>query len=177
MRTIKRVENVAAGIVMLIASIILMVSPESGYEFVVVLIDITFLLYGIKMLIYYFTMARFMVGGIMTLYKSIIAIDFGLFVFYMQNTPKRLTMLYLVGLIIFNGVVALLGAFEAKRIDASFWKSRMIKGMVSIVFAIVCLCFWNSAKMVTIIYGISLIYEAFYRIGKAFRRTAIIHIG
>lgn len=177
MSSIRRIQNIIVGILTLIGSMIILIDSENGYFWVVLMIDITLLFYGIRMLIYYFTMARFMVGGIMTLYKSIIAIDFGVFMFGLDDTPRRLTMLYLIGIMIFNGIVSLLTAVDSKRMQTSFWKYRFAYGIVRIAFALICLIFWDSDQMVTLIYSIGLIHAGLYRIASSFHRTAIIHIG
>ena len=160
MNSIRRIRSVLVSLIMLLASGLILVSPKDGYYIVVLILDITFLLYGIRMLIYYLTMARFMVGGIMTLYKSIIAIDFGLFIFSIDDVPIRFVMMYLVGLMIFNGAIVLLGAMDAKRIHASFWKNRMLYGMVMLLLGIASICLWDSEQMVSILYAISLIHSA-----------------
>lgn len=177
MSSIRRIRDVAAGLLMLLCSAILLIFPEDGYMVVVLILDLTFLLYGIRMLIYYFTMTRYMVGGIMTLYKSIVAIDFGLFIFNLDDLPKQFTMFYLMGIMLFNGVVVILSALDAKRLESPAWKSKFVYGMIRVVLALSCVFFRNSAQMVTFIYCIGLIHAAFYRIAKAFQKTAIIHIG
>ncbi|MDO4187692.1 MAG: DUF308 domain-containing protein [Lachnospiraceae bacterium] len=176
MTSINRIKSIFAGILMLIGSAILLNYPKEGYIVVVFILTISFLLYGIRMLIYYFTMARYMVGGIMTLYKSIIAIDFGLFVFELEDAPLRLVMLYLIGIMAFHGITVMLKALDSKRLGVSFWKYRLIYGSGMILLAIVCIFLWDIPQIVTIIYCIGLIHAGIYRITMAFRKTAIIHI-
>lgn len=176
MSSVRRIKNLIFGILMLIGSYVILRNPEEGYYFVVLVLDITFLAYGINMLVYYLTMARFMTGGIMTLYKSIIAIDFGLFIFNLDETPKRLVMVYLIGVMAFNSVVTILNALDAKKLEVSSWKSKLVYGIVKLILAITCLIFWNFGQMVIWVYCVGLIHSAVYNIVAAFRKTAIIHI-
>lgn len=177
MSSVKRISKVVVSLLMLAAAVMLLIWPKDGYYVVVAIIDITFLLYGIRMLIYYFTMARYMVGGIMTLYKSIIVIDFGLFIFNLEDTPYKMVMLYLVGVMAFNGVVSILGGLDAKRLMAPSWRRRLVYGVTKLVLAACCLFLWDSPEMVTYIYCISLFQSAVYNIETAFKKSAIIHIG
>lgn len=161
---------------MLIASGILIVFPEDGHYAVVFFLDISLLIYGIRLLIYYFTMARFMIGGIMTLYKSIIVIDLGLFVFNMTDIPQRLTMIYLIAVMAFDGIIDILNGIESKKLDAGQWKNQFTYGLIKLIIAIISVFFLNSVQMMTYIYCIGLIHSAFSNIYGAFRRTAIVYI-
>lgn len=106
---------------MFLLALYLLLEPTDGFYLVVLLLDISLLLYGFKMLVYFLTMARYMTGGIMTLYKSIIAIDLGLFVLNLEDAPKKLVMIYLICMMIFSGIIIILSAMEARKIDAP-WK-------------------------------------------------------
>lgn len=176
MNSLKRISKIIIGLFMLVGSILLLIWPKEGYLFVVFFIDVTFLLYGIRLFVYYFTMARYMVGGIMTLYKSIILIDFGLFIFTLEDTPYKLVMLYLVGIMAFNGVVTILGAMDSKHLESPTWRRKLIHGVIRLAFAACCLFVWDSPEMVTYIYSLSLLHSAVYNIASAFRKSAIIYI-
>lgn len=176
MHSITRIKNIVWGILMLLGGLLMMVAPKDTYLLVILLLDISFLLYGIRMLVYYFTMTRYMVGGIMTLYKSIIAIDFGIFIFGLDDVPGRIVMLYLMGIMVFNGAVVILSGIDSMKLKAPFWKTKLVYGGGMLLLAVACLFSWDSVKTVTIIYGLSLIHSGLYNIAKAFQRTAIIHI-
>lgn len=177
MSSVKRIYHVIHGILALIGAGLLLAYPKDGAIFVMVFIDIALLIYGIRMLVYYFTLARFMVGGIMTLYKSIIVIDFGLFVFWLYDFPYRFIMLYLVAIMAFNGAREILSAFETRRLDNPAWKRKLAYGIVKLVLALSALFVHDSLPMVTILYSIGLIHDGLYSIATAFRKSAIIYIG
>lgn len=172
----KRVLNVISGVVMLLCSVGMMLYPDDGYVFVVLFVDISLLLYGLRMLVYYFTMARFMVGGIATFYKSIIAIDFGMFVFSIDSIPQKYAMLYLIFCMAFSGVVDILRAMESRRISAP-WRLHISYGMLKFVTAVICLFFLSSVKVLTYIYCIGLVHSAVLAFINAFRKSAIVYIG
>lgn len=172
----KRILNVLSGVIMLLCSVGMMLYPNDGYVFVVFFVDISLLLYGVRMLVYYFTMARFMVGGIATFYKSIIAIDFGMFVFNIEIIPQKYAMLYLVFCLAFSGIVDVLRAMESRSIAAP-WRLHMGYGVLKFVTAVSCLFFLNSVKVLTFIYCIGLIHSAVLAFINAFRKSAIVYIG
>lgn len=175
MTAAKRIFGILSGLVMLLFSIVMMLFPEEAYVFVILFLDIALLLYGLRMLVYYFTMARFMVGGIATFYKSIIAIDFGLFVFGLEQIPQKFAMLYLIALLAFSAVVDILRGVDAKRLCAP-WKRTVGFAVVKLGLAIACLFFLNSVQVVTYLYCFGLIYSAVQKFVNAFRKTAIVYV-
>ena len=171
----RRIYRIFVGVMMLLAGVILIAFPEDGHYIVVFILDISLLLYGIKLLIYYFTMARFMVEGIMTLYKSIIVIDLGMFVFGMSEIPQRLTMLYLVLVLAFDGLVDVLKSIDTKKIDPTSGDRQFMFGTVKLIIAICCMFSLSSVKLMTYIFCIGLIHSALANIISAFRRTAMVY--
>lgn len=161
---------------MLICSIILVTFPDEGGYIVIAVLDISLLLYGLRLIIYYFTMARYMVGGIMTFYKSIIVIDFGLFIFNLNEIPQKCTMIYLVGLLVFSGMVDLLRSLEERKLMAKTWKYEILHGMVKIVFSIFCLFFINSMRMMMVVYSLGLVHAALVKLSYSFKKTAIVYV-
>lgn len=176
MSSIRRVGKILYGLLMLLCAVLLQYVPEDGAAIVIFILDISLLIYGIKMLVYYFTMARFMVGGVMTLYKSIIVIDFGLFIFYLNQIPYRLMMLYLIGVMALNSVTSLLSAFEMIRLENHSWKFKIIYGAVNMILAIMSLFMLGSLRMVTAVFSLGLINAAVYNIVSALKKSAIIYI-
>lgn len=176
MSSIRRAGKVISGLLMIIGSILFIMFPKDGAIYVVLCIDIALLLYGMRMIIYYITLARFMVGGIMTLYKSIIVIDFGLFVFYLYEIPYRLVMFYLAGVMAFHGVTVILSAMESRRLEVPFWRGKLAYGVINILLVIVSVLMMDSMKTVAYIFSISLIHSAIYNIVSAFRKSAVIYI-
>lgn len=161
---------------MIISGIIMVLYPESGYLLVVMILDITLLAYGIKSLVYYFTMARYMVGGQACLYKGIIALDFGIFAFNLDDLPKRIVLLYLVGCMAFTGIIDVLHSLEARRLRAKNWKYECFYGTCKVLFAIAALFFHDSLRILTLIYSAGLFHSAISNIITAFRKTAIVYV-
>lgn len=172
----KRLLRILSGIVMLLCSAGMMLYPQVGYAFVILFLDLSLILYGLRMLVYYFTMARFMVGGIATFYKSIIAIDFGMFVFGLDQMPQKYAMLYLIFCLAFSGAVDILRSVEARRLSAP-WRLHAGYGLVKVGSAVICLFFLNSIKVVTFLYCVGLIHSAVFSFITAFRKTAIVYVG
>lgn len=176
MTAAKRFLNVLSSLVTLLCSVIMLLFPDEGYAFVILFLDISLILYGLRMLVYYFTMARFMVGGIATFYKSIFAIDLGLFVFNLDQVPQKYAMLYLLFGLAFSGAVDILRSFESRRLKTS-WRLHISYGVVKLGTAIVCLFFLNSVRLLTLVYCIGLIHSAILSFFNSFRRTAIVYVG
>lgn len=166
----KRLNLIFMGILLIICGILLIEYPDKGHGFVVLILDVTLLLYGFRLFVYYFTMARFMVEGISILYKSIIIIDFGLFVFTMSNTPRRLTMLYLVGLLAFDGVTDVLRALEKMKLEATSWRFELFCGSVKIILCIISLFFLDSVRIMSYIYAAGMLHSGVSNIIAAFRK-------
>lgn len=173
----KRIGNFLTGLLMLLAAALIIKYPNNGYIVAVLVLQLTLLFNGIKHLIYYFSLARFMVSGIKVFYKGIILLDLGLFAFLMESTPRRVVMLYLIGSIAFDGIVDIMKALESKKIEAQSWKYTFGYGFIKVAIALIGLFFLNSFKLMAYIYCIGLVHSAISRIVTSFRKTAIIYIG
>ena len=180
MSKLQRTISFIAGLFFLACGIIMLASPNSGYYIVALILSISLLYFGVRMLIYYLTMARYMVGGKLILFLSLIVLDFGLFTVTLSDVPPMYIVLYLLAVHAFGGLVDILRGREARRYDSPEWKKHMIFGIVNIAIAFVALgygIFSNSPDVVVVIYGLGLIYSAFGRIVAAFSRTEIVYIG
>ena len=177
MGKLQRVQNVLVGILTILLSIIMMLlEPEDGFLIAALILAFTLLFAGIRSLIYYFTMARHMVGGKMILYIGLIVLDFGMFTMAMTNIPHIYLILYLLGSHAFTAVIDIMRASEAKRNGASMWKLNMSTGIVNILVAILCLFALGSIRILVVMYCLGLIYSGCVRIIYAFRKTAIVYI-
>ena len=172
----KRVLRILRGLVLLLCSALLLWQPDDGYLFVVFILDLSLILYGFRLLFYYFTMARYTVGGMAVFYKSILVIDAGLFMFGLRETPQKYVMLYLIAGLIFSGGVDVLEATGARKLEAASWKYQFFYGAVKILAAVVCLFCLNSVRLVTLVYSAGLVHSALSDIVSACRRTAIVYI-
>ena len=88
MNSIQRIKKFLSGLGMLLGSLILAAKPEDGYYIIAFLLSISLLLSGVRNLIYYFNMARNMVGGKTILYRALILTDLGLFTITSITIPK-----------------------------------------------------------------------------------------
>ena len=171
----QRVKNILIGLMMLLVSLILFLDPEFGFYLVVLIITFSLIIFGLRSLFFYFTMARHMVGGRSMLYIGIIMLDLGVFFTTLADVPKIYVVLYLLFIHAFDGVVELMRSLEARRYGSS-WKLNMSSALVNIIMAVLCVVFLRSAEMLVFIYGVGLIYSAVVRIVSAFRKTAVVYI-
>lgn len=171
-----RIGNIILGIIMILLSVVMIILPEIGYVVAILILTISLIVYGIRCLVYYFTMSRYMVGGLSILFYGVIALDFGIFTGTLIQVPKIYIVMYLVATYVVAGAVSFLRGMEAKRYGAPSWKGRIIYGIINVTVAIVCLFFFRSEKVLVMIYSIGLIYAAVLRIFSSFRRTAIVYV-
>ena len=178
MNSLQRIKKFLSGLGMLLGSIILIAEPEDGYYIVATLLSFSLLLAGIKSLVYYFTMARNMVGGKSILYKALVKTDLGLFTITTITIPKIYLICYLLFSHAFSGVVDMMKAVEDKKLHASSWRMSFIYGLGNLLIAVVAfICALNqSTALVVDIYCIGLAYSGIMQMAASFRKTAIIYI-
>ncbi len=172
----KRIAYFFKGLVMIIASLIMFAWPEEGYLVVLFILEMTLLIHGIQKIWYYFSMARFMVGGINIFYRGLLIFDAGLFTLNLRNMPPIVTMLYLIAVMLFSGVINVAKANETRKQKSIHWKYSMFSGGVKILVAIVCIFHLHSAEIITTIYSIGLFCSAVSHIVTSFRKTAIVYV-
>ena len=172
----RRIMNILSGIFMLVCAAVLITHPDYGYIFVAAVLSITLFLYGVKLLGYYWGMARHMVGGRRILYQGIIFFDLGIFAMAIPMAPHSMILLYLVGMQLFGGAIDILKFRETVKMGGSAWKLPLSQGMLSVVLAACCLLFFGNNTLLVALYCVSLVYSAVIRILEAFRRTPIVYI-
>ena len=178
MNKFQRIKNVLFGVFMLLFALAFLLVPKESYEAVAAIIAILLIVYGFRMLWYYFTMARHMVGGKTSLYQAVIILDLALFTGSMAAMSSFAVLFYLLGVFAFTGFVGILRAFEAKKVGAS-WKTKFITGCISVVLAIVMLLLgviFDNKDILVYGFAASLIYAGVMRIVTAFKKTAIVYI-
>ncbi len=176
MGSVKRVTYFFLGVIMMLCSFLLFLAPKDGYQIVLLILEITLFLYGVRQLAFYFSMARYMVGGIRIFYLGILILDASLFALYLDDLPRMYSMLYLIGYMLISGAIDVARANEARRQKSGHWKYQMFCGAVKMIVSVVCLFHIDSAEMIAIIYGIGLLHSAATHIVTAFRRTAIVYV-
>ena len=175
----QRINSIIGGIFTIALSILIFMWPDKATSLIGIILCITLLGMGIRNLSFYFTMARHMVGGKNTLYAGIIFTDLGLFTLTLNNISDVYIILYLLGAHAFAGVVDVLLALDAKRIESSSWRLKFATGLGNLTIAVAAIVFGfilGNHEAVAYFYGIGLLYSGVLRIINAFRKTAIVYI-
>ena len=178
MSKFQRIRSLLFSVLILLFAFAILLVPEDGFEAVAAIIGILLLVYGFRLLWYYFRMARHMVEGKTILYQSVIVLDLAMFTASLASMNSFIILFYLLGVFAFTGFIDVLRAFEAKRIGGG-WKNKLITGCVSVVFALLMLILGvilGNRSILVYGFSISLIYTAAVRIVNAFRKTAIVYI-
>lgn len=176
MGKIQRARHIITGILFLVSSVILLNGGEKGFGMVLLLLTLSLIIYGLRLLGYYFNMAKHMVGGKEILYRGLLIFDFGLITLSLSGVPNFYLMLYILGVHLFSGVIDILRALEAKRIHGSSWKINFVHGIINTVIVAICIVFINRADMVVYIYSAGLFYSGIERIVRTFKKTAIVYV-
>ncbi len=162
---------------MITVALVLFVNPsELAYAIILLILAIGMAISGIKDIIFYFTMARHMVGGKMILVQGVIILDFAILTSSLSDVPTIYILLYLIGIHAFSGVVEVLRAMESKKSVEGPWKLKLSHGLVNFALAVACLVFIRHSETALIIYSLGLIYSAIVHILTAFRKTTFILI-
>ena len=172
----KRIRVFLAGILVILTGIILMLVPDLGYYIVLLILAFTLIVKGIGTIIYYFTMARFMIGGKKALYQGAILLDFGLLTLSMDNVPRIYFLIYLVVLYMFSGVTDILHANENRKTGARSWKFLFAQGIINLLIPIVCIAFAGTPDIAVMVYGAGLVVSGIGRIITSFRKTSFVYV-
>ena len=175
MTTFQRIRACFAGLIALCFAIVAMIYPDKGFILIMAGLGISLFLSGVRMVIYYFSMARHMVGGRYMLYLGLIVLDFGMFTLALSDIPRIYIVTYLLGCNVFAGAIEIMRALESKRLNCS-WKLNMSRGITDLLIAVTCCVFVSSTRVLVYLYCLGLIYVSCIRIINAFRRTAIVYI-
>lgn len=179
MTKLRRIKEVLWGLLMIFCALILFLAAEEGYYLITFLLSISLILSGGRSLVYYFQLARHMIGGKWILYKGICLMDLGLFTLTLMDIPVLYVMLYLLIVHAFAGLVDILKAFEARKIESPAWKKSMSYGICNLLVGLLPflgILTHNSLRIAVYTYSAGLLYSAIVRIGTSFRKTAIVYI-
>lgn len=172
---LQRVGNVLLALLMILGGVLLLLDPKNALLFVAMVLGFSLVVYGVRLLVYYITMARHMVGGLSILFIAVIAVDLGSLALAFYDQPKVSIIIYLVGYNAFTGIVAVARAIES-RIFESRWLLTLAHGLVNIALAVLCLVFIGSDQIVITIFCFGLFYNACIRLISALKPTEIIYI-
>lgn len=175
MTKLQRIANLVFSLLMIVCGIVLLLDPQNGLVAVALVLGLALLVYGVRTLVYYLTMARHMAGGFALLFVAVITIDIAVFALVLVNDPRLSIVLYLVSYNVFTGVISIARGIESK-LFGSRWILNVAHGLVNIALAVLCLAFVESDQIVIAIFCIGLFYNACVRLASAFRPTEIIYI-
>ncbi len=177
MTIFQRIRRVVIGLIMLGVGIAFIAEPsDEAYLIVIAILTIGLTIKGIKDIIFYFMMAKHMVGGKIILFQGVVVLDFALFTGSLTDVPRIYVLIYLIFIHAFSGVVETLRAMESRRTVDGPWKLKFCHGIVDFLLALACFVFIKRPNTALTIYGAGLIYSAIIRIISAFRRTSFIVI-
>ena len=176
MSKLQRLNSLVTGVLMILFCVLLVLDPKNNFPLIVAALSIFMLIGAIKMLWYYFTTAKLMVGGRKILYQGIIYLDLAIFTMSMSDVPMIYVILYLIAINAFAGVVDMGLAINAKKSNAPSWKLKFSAGVVELGMAILCLVFIRSTNIVVWVYAIGVAYAGIVRIIDAFRKTEVVYI-
>lgn len=172
----QRIKSAFGGLVALAFVPLLMEDPDLGCAAIVLVLGIAAALAGLRMVIYYASMARHMVGGQIILYIGVILLDFGLFSFGIADVPKQYIMLYLMLGHLFYGLVEILRAMEIRKQKLGSWRFKLLIGLGNLALGVLCLVQINSSKMTVYIYCLGVLWSALGRIVSAFRPASVVYV-
>ena len=177
MTVYQRIKKILFSLCMFAVALFFILNPsDTAYQIVVAILSLGLTVAGIKDIIFYFTMAKHMVGGKMILIQGVIIFDFAMITGSLADVPKIYILLYLIGIHAFSGVVEILRAMEARRTVDGPWKIKFSHGIVNFILAIACLIFIRHSNTALIIYSLGLMYSAVVRLFDAFGKKAFVVI-
>lgn len=174
-----KLRSFVAGINMILISLLLFVDANVGLKVASFLLAFTMVISGIRMLWYYFTMARYMVGGFGQLILGAIVLDLGMFTLNTLDEPVSFVILYLLGFHMFSGLVDVLRGLEARKYQAGAWKRSVVSGIINLGIAVVAFCagfVFQNLTLLQTLYSVGLIYTGILRIGAVFRKNEVVYI-
>lgn len=168
----QKLKNIMLAILDVVFGIIMTAFPYFGYQMVMMILSVTLMIYGLKQILFYFTMARHMVGGKRILYNGMIIFDLGAFTVALADIPRFYIMIYLMGGIIFTGAIEILRAMEKKKLGAGY-KFKLVQGIVCILIGILGVIFSKNTDYIVYFYCLGMLYSAYIRIAEVFRKDNI----
>ncbi len=178
MTKLRRVYSAIAGTLMIIAAVIMFrfSTDDLTYSVIIVILGAGLLVSGLSTLIYYFTMARFMVGGKASLYRGVILVDFAVLTLSFSDIPRGYILVYLAVIHAFTGMVEILRANESRRYQSRRYMLKFLHGVINISIAISCIVYAKKTNTAVIIYCLGLVYSGIIRIFTAFRKETYVYI-
>ena len=172
----QRVKTIFGSLAAMAFAPLLIAEPDLGCVAIVLVLGLAAALAGLRMLVYYMSMARHMVGGKIILYIGIIVFDFGLFTFGFADVPKQYIMLYLILGHLFCGLVEILRAMEIRKRGLGSWRLKLLMGLGNLALGVLCLAKINSSAVTVYLYSLGLVWTAMGRMVSAFRPASVVYV-
>ena len=176
MSKFRRIRTFLGGLFTILLAIFMICVPAAGAPLISLILGITFGGQGITTLLYYFSMAIYMVDGKQILYKGLMLFSMGIFMLVLTQVPTFYIMIYLIICHAFTGLVDLLNALESRKMKVASWPYGFIRGLFGILFSLVCLLFIDSTNIMVYLYSATLILRSLSSMITATRRTAMVYI-
>ena len=174
-----RVMNAISALFMIaVAVLMFFLDAIHGLKLVMIVVQAGMTLRGLQAIVYYFSMARHMVGGKNVLFRGMIFLDLGVLAGTIFEHPAVYILIYISALHIFTGAVSALRANESRKIGSS-WRLKMAYGITNIALAlivVICGIAFDRLNIAVWVYSIGIIYSSILRIITAFRKTEIVYI-
>ena len=179
MTKVRKIGTIGISLLTIIVGILILIMGIDGFQYMILLISISFIISGLHQLFYYVTMARKMVGGKSILVRGLLTLDIGVFFLTKMDNPVSFIILYILGYHLLAGVVDVLKVLENRRMGVSIWGFNLFYGIANIAFAIICLiCILGIGNviLVTYLYGLWLLFTAVIKIVSVYKEQSAVII-
>ena len=148
MTKMQKIKNILIAISMILMAALFILDSDLGYDVIVILLSVYFIVNGIRTLWFFFTMAPRMVGG-----RRILILNLGIFTMVLNVTPTVYVMLYLCGVYLFTGGIDIMNAVDAKKMGSPFFKRKLITGIINVLIGVLCVVFLRDTEMLVYVFA------------------------
>ena len=172
----RRVFNVLTGLFVILFGLFMFSGQNRAYTAMLFFLEFALIIRGVRLLVYYNSMARHMVGGKIILYEGIFFLDLGLLFVSIDDLPWMYVMLYLVIGLAISGVVDLLRANEIRLLESGHWKYHAFTGIVKILATVISFASFKYPFILVGVYSFGVVHSGAAKIISAVRPGAIVYI-
>ena len=172
----RRVFNVLTGLFTILFGLFMFSGQDRAYTAMLFFLEFALIIRGVRLLVYYNSMARHMVGGKIILYEGIFFLDLGLLFVSIDDLPWMYVMLYLVIGLAISGVVDLLRANEIRLLESGHWKYHAFTGIVKILATVISFASFKYPFILVGVYSFGVVHSGAAKIISAVRPGAIVYI-
>ena len=172
----RRVLNVLTGLFVILFGLFMFSGQNRAYTAMLFFLEFALIIRGVRLLVYYNSMARHMVGGKIILYEGIFFLDIGLLFVSIDDLPWMYVMMYLVIGLAISGVVDLLRANEIRLLESGHWKYHAFTGIVKILATVISFASFKYPFILVGVYSFGVVHSGAAKIISAVRPGAIVYI-